>query len=66
MLKGLDQNCLCGSCMGCSLLETRNFRGKAECSNYVCCYSDKERAERLRKEQKPAIVKYGSMYGNNN
>jgi hypothetical protein len=57
----LNQNSRCVQCLGCGLLESKAFKGKAECDNFKQGYTDQERADKLREENA-----YGSMYGNNN
>ena len=30
---------ICRTCLGCNLLEDKNFEGKGRCEYYVCSYS---------------------------
>ena len=30
---------ICKTCLGCNLLEDKNFKGKDRCEYYVCSYS---------------------------
>lgn len=30
---------ICRTCLGCNLLEDKNFKGKGRCEYYVCSYN---------------------------
>lgn len=65
----LYSDSICNNCVGCGKLEINNFKGirhsakkdDIPCKNFKECYSEEERANKLREENV-----YGSMYGNNN